>query len=146
MGPAAPLLRARTPRPASALPRFSSASTACASVGSRRSPTESHRRRAPQLRRSRAIHSHCEDFSMKSKQHWLAFAAMIALGSALGLACGDDPEETDLCADVECIDAATTCDPIDGICKCGTGDDRITCKSNEICQTEPNPACLQDRC
>lgn len=84
---------------------------------------------------------------MKSKQHWLAFAAMIALGAALGVACGEDDEKSeDLCADVECLDAATTCDPSDGICKCGTGDDRIICKSNEICQTEPNPSCLQDRC
>lgn len=83
---------------------------------------------------------------MKSK-HWLAFAAIIALGAAFGPACSGDGDETeDLCADVQCIGVGTTCDPSDGICKCGTGDDRIICKSNEICQTEPSPSCLQDRC
>lgn len=89
-----------------------------------------------------------EDFSMKSKQGWLVFAAIVALGTGLGIACGEDDksDDVDLCADVVCIDAATTCDPSDGICKCGTGDDRIICKTNEICQTEPHPACLQDHC
>lgn len=86
---------------------------------------------------------------MNSKQRWFAFAAIIALGAALGVACGGgEEEERDLCADVECLDPATTCDPTDGICKCGTGDDRIICKSNEICQAEPDfpPACLQNSC
>jgi len=84
---------------------------------------------------------------MNSKHHWLALAAVIALGAALGTACGgEDTKENDLCASVQCLDPATTCDPTDGICKCGTGDDRIICKSNEICQTEPTPTCVQDLC
>lgn len=84
---------------------------------------------------------------MNSKQHWLALAFVVAMGAALGTACGDgEKEKENRCASVQCLDPATTCDPADGVCKCGTGEDKIICKSTEICQTEPAPSCLQDRC
>jgi len=86
---------------------------------------------------------------MNSLHRWLAIAALSALGSALGVACSEDEtKEPDLCEEVRCLDPATTCDPTDGICKCGTDDSRIVCKSNEVCQVTGDgiPFCAQDRC
>lgn len=81
---------------------------------------------------------------MTRKLRWLSLAGLLVL---LG-ACSDDPEEsktTSPCEDVVCA-GDSTCDPLDGICKCGDGADRITCGSGQICQLEPSPSCISDLC
>src|SRR5690606_10959325 len=67
----------------------------------------------------------------------------------LGVACGDDEvKEVNLCEGVVCDVnyPGSTCDPLDGLCKCGTGDDRILCKSGEACEADPTPTCIETAC
>lgn len=86
---------------------------------------------------------------MTRKHHWLGIAGLVAILAALGVACGpDDPPEIDLCAGVVCdVDyPGTTCDPTDGVCKCGTDDDRMACMSGQVCVDDPTPTCLHTDC
>lgn len=86
---------------------------------------------------------------MTRKHRWLGIAGLVAILAALGGACGtEDPEVVNHCAGVVCdVDyPGTTCDPLDGVCKCGTGDNRIQCKSGEICEDDPTPTCLETEC
>ena len=85
---------------------------------------------------------------MNSMHRWLPIAALTAFVAALGVACdGEETRETSLCDGVDCPEPLT-CDPADGVCKCGSGDSRIICKSNEVCvvTAEGMPFCTEDRC
>ncbi|MFO7155676.1 MAG: hypothetical protein DIU72_003525 [Pseudomonadota bacterium] len=85
---------------------------------------------------------------MNSMHRWLLIAALTAVVAALGAACdGEETEGKSLCDGVDCA-APLTCDPSDGVCKCGTGDSRMICKSNEVCvvTAEGVPFCTEDRC
>src|SRR5690606_20000096 len=89
-----------------------------------------------------------EDRLMNSMHRWLLIAALTAVVAALGAACdGEETEGKSLCDGVDCA-APLTCDPSDGVCKCGTGDSRMICKSNEVCvvTAEGVPFCTEDRC
>jgi len=83
---------------------------------------------------------------MTHKLRWLAIAGLMALLAAFAAACGAErhtpqrqPTYCDLDADgvddVQCgDDPNVTCDPLDGVCKCGA----TTCSEGEIC--------VQNRC
>jgi hypothetical protein len=87
----------------------------------------------------------------------IAIAALVAIALA---GCSDDTGETrktipaDLCAElgVVCDDPTgkVTCDPADGLCKCG-GAGGVVCDPGTVCQidgsfTPPAPSCLSERC
>lgn len=84
---------------------------------------------------------------MISKHRWLGVAGAIALLAAVGVACGEEPVEVNLCEGVVCPEAQnTSCDPADGLCKCGTGDNRIFCVSGTVCEEGENPRCVVTLC
>ncbi len=53
---------------------------------------------------------------------------------------------TTLCDFVSCgDDEDVTCDPADGLCKCG-GPGGILCSFGQSCELEPSPTCVSDAC
>lgn len=74
------------------------------------------------------------------------FGALATIGGVFLLGCGETEEiiKEPPCSGVVC-DGGLSCDPADGLCKCG-GADGSFCREGQYCVTDPSPRCAPLSC
>lgn len=85
--------------------------------------------------------------SRNRSRFWASLPPALGLLLAIGaIACGETTETVveGRCVGVSC-EMDQSCDPADGICKCG-GEGGVICREGQECSLEPSPHCITSRC